>query len=164
MGRLDLDFELDEVSDKRVLIPAGDYPGRLASGEIAKGVSNDDKPWMRLVLQIVLKDEKISQLTGQDEPMVFFKGFFSLDKKTGKFNKNNSPEVGQFVKAVRASSMEDYEDGIEESDEYLVQLEKLFTNIINAHIGADLVVKVGIGKNSQTGDTLNVVKKITALD
>ena len=139
MSRFDLD--LAAISDERTLVPVGVYEARIVKGELRSGETEKGK-WANISLTLAINDLEVAKAMNQDEPKVFWSGMLAFDKDTGKFDKNNCPDIGQFTKATGFTDISDFEDGVEEiEDDYEAWL-KIFSNIAAASVGTDLICKV----------------------
>lgn len=159
MSRFDLD--LTEISDKRAVVPKGDYRGKIAGGSVRTGAT-DSGNWAMLNVTIAIKDNEVSKILNQDEPKMFFSGFLAFDKETGKFNKNGSPEFGQLLKVTGFTNISDFEEGTESAETEFDYIVKVVENILEAAKGVDVLAKVTQAKD-QNGDTVNRVSKLASL-
>lgn len=162
MSRFDID--ITEISDERILIPNGVYPARISKSEVRKG-ETDKGEWANLSLTLVISDPEVVKLTNHDEPSVFWSGMFAFDQTTGKFLKDNCPELGQFIKVTGFEKTEDFEEGTETAETERDYVLKLFENMGNAAIGTDLICNVGQEPHYQDKDRMvNRVSGIAAIE
>lgn len=162
MSRFSID--LHEVSDKREVIPAGDYPIRIVKGEIATGSfknkKDEDRNYIRLTFTAVVKDDDVAALLKQDEPKCFPSVFVSFDSDWNLLEQGNEA-FGKFRKALGFNSWDDFLDGTSDDDSMEDYSKKVFSNMAEAAVGADLLAK--IGTRTYNDELQNEVKSLAAL-
>jgi hypothetical protein len=143
MSRFSID--INEVSDKRELIPAGDYPVRIIKGSTKAGdfktKAGEERHYINLNFTAVVRDEEVSRIIGQDEPKCFPSVFVSFDSEWKMLKENEA--LGKFRNAMGFSDSSAFEDGTEDAETMEEYAKKFFLNMAEASVGADLLAKIG---------------------
>ena len=161
MSRFDLNLE--DVATERMLVPVGIYEARIVKGEIRQGETEKGK-WANINLTLGINDADVVKAMNQDEPKVFWSAMFSFDEQ-GKFAKKNCPELGKFIEVTGFTDISDFEEGTEEMEVERDYILKVFSNMIHASIGTDLLCKVVQKPHYQDGSRqVNDVASIAKLE
>ena len=160
MSRFSID--INEVSDKRELIPAGDYPIRIIKGSTKAGdyktKTGEERHYINLNFTAVVRDEEVSRIIGQDEPKCFPSVFVSLDNNWNLLKENEA--LGKFRNAMGFSDNSAFEDGTEDAETMEEYVKKFFSNMAESCVGADLLAK--IGTRTYNDELQNTVSSLAA--
>lgn len=161
-------IDLEEMSEERILIPAGDYAVKVSKAELkhALSIKNTDAPvyWYRLDLTLDVKDEEVSKLLNQDTPKVFYSVMLSMDKETEKLSATGNPDLGALLAACDLKTKEANTMFIDAASEAATQREfniAYFIEVANVLPGYELLAKV-VQRKHGTDDSkmVNAVTKV----
>jgi hypothetical protein len=158
-------IDLSDVSEERLLIPAGVYPVKIAKAVFLTG-EKDDKNWGAINLTLIVKDEAVQELLGIDESKTFYNLFINFDKETEAFLHNNNPDFGILLKICDLKSSSDiFNEGTEEADSQWEYNKIFFNNICKALPGYDLLANVVQKTNRVDKEKMdNLVTKLAKLE
>lgn len=161
MSRFSID--INEVSAERPLIPAGDYPIRIIKGSAKQGSYEKDgkiNKYVNLNFTAVVKDEQVCQDMKQDEPKCFPSVFIRLDDQS-KVDTIGNETFKKFCITMGFNDFSVFEDGTEDCETQDEFNAKMFTNLAEACVGADLLGKIGF--RVYNDEKQNEVKSLAAL-
>lgn len=161
--------DIEEMTEERVLIPAGDYKAQISKAELKTGPTKNDpeKVWFGLNLVLDIKDQEVAEIVGVDTPKVFYSTFVSLDKESEKISLQN-PDYGALLKAAGLKTKEANEVFNDAASEATTQREfnKLYLEkVASTLVGTELLIKVTQSpKEKGSSELVNRVTKVAALE
>ena len=159
----DLDLELDNISDKVLVLPKGSIvEGYIDKVSVEGDISEKGNPWIRMDFTVKSTDSDVlEKLQRENSVNFFYRLFISIEKDSFKVSQNN-PNLGKLIKEFSlAEHQEDFKEGTEHLENPLEKLKQYFTNMGQHLLGTDCIAVLTVD-NYDPDVPRNLVKTLKA--